>query len=80
MKKKKNKEEKKKIKEEIKKLPWSKWQWKHNNTKHLGYRKSSAKKEGYRNTNYHKKQGNHQIKNNFIPKATRKRRIKTPQS
>ena len=46
----------------------------------MGYRKSSAKKEGYRNTNYHKKQGNHQIKNNFIPKVTRKRRIKTPQS
>ena len=46
----------------------------------MGYRKSSAKTEGYRTTNYHKKQGNHQIKNNFIPKVTRKRRIKTPQS
>ena len=55
------------IKEEIKKIPTDKWQWKHNNPKPMVHSKSSSKSEVYRNTilppamrkisNKHPKQG-----------------------
>ena len=38
------------IKGEIKKLSRNKWQWKHNNSKPMGCRKSSSKREVYSNT------------------------------
>ena len=38
------------IKEEIKRIPRNKWQWKHDGPKHMGCSKSSSKGEVYSNT------------------------------
>ena len=37
------------IKEEIKKIPRNKWQWRHDNPKPMGWSKSSSKREVYSN-------------------------------
>ena len=50
------------IKEEIKKIPRDKWQWKHDNLKPMGCSKSSSKREVYSNTvPYLKKQESQRI-------------------
>ena len=53
----------------------NKWQWKHDNSKPVGYSKSSSNKEVYSNTilpEETRKTSNRQP--NFTPKATGKRR------
>ena len=64
-----------------KKISRNKWQWKHDNSKPMGYSKSSSKREVYSNTilpQEVRKTLNRQP--NFTPKMTGKRRIKTPQN
>ena len=43
------------MKEEILKIPWDNWQWKHNYTKSMGYSKSSPKREVHSDTGLHQK-------------------------
>ena len=67
------------IKREIKKISRNKWQWKQNNSKLMGCRKSSPKREIYSNTilpQETRKTSNRQP--NFTPKTTGKRRTKNP--
>ena len=61
------------------KISRNKWQWKHNNSKPMGCRKSSSKTEAYSNTilpQETRKTSNRQP--NFTPKTTGKRRTKKP--
>ena len=61
------------------KISRNKWQWKHNNSKPMGCRKSSSKREAYSNTilpQETRKTSNRQP--NFTPKTTGKRRTKKP--
>ena len=60
------------------KISRNKWQWKLNNSKPMGYSKSSSKREVYSNTilpQETRKTSNRQP--NFTPKATWKRRRRT---
>ena len=64
---------KKKIKEEILKIPWDKWKWKHNIPKSMGFGKSSSKRKVYSDTSL--PQETRKISNkwsNFTPKGTKK--------
>ena len=66
-------EQQKKIKEEILKIPWDKWKWKHNIPKSMGFRKSSSKIKVYSDTSL--PQETRKISNkwsNFTPKGTKK--------
>ena len=66
------------IKREIKKIFRNKWLWKHNNSKPMGYSKSSCKREVCSNTilpQETRKTLNRQA--NFMPKGTVKRRRTT---
>ena len=59
-------------------MPRNKWQWKHNNSKPMGYIKSSSKREVYSNTilpQETRKTSNGQP--NFTPKTTGKRTKKS---
>ena len=61
------------------KISRNKWQWKHDNSKPMGCRKSSSKREVYSNTilpQETRKTSNRQP--NFTPKTTGKRRTKAP--
>ena len=65
------------VKREIRKIPRNKWQWKHDNSKPMGYSKSSSKREHYSNTilpQETRKTLNRQP--NFTPKIVGKRRTK----
>ena len=65
------------IKEEIKKIPRNKWQWKHYDPKPMWCSKSSSKRDVYSNTIL--PQETRHISNkqpNLTPKAIRKRRTK----
>ena len=62
------------IKRKIKKISQNKWQWKHDNSKPMGYSKNSYKREIYSNAilpQETRKTMNRQP--NFTPKATGKR-------
>ena len=66
-------EQQKKIKEEILKIPWDKWKWKHNIPKSKGFGKSSSKIKVYSDTSL--PQETRKISNkwsNFTPKGTKK--------
>ena len=66
------------IKREIKKISRNKWQWKHDNSKPMGWSRSSSKREVYSNTilpQETRKTSNKQP--NFTPKTTGKRSIHT---
>ena len=55
----------------------NKWKWKHDNSKPVGFYKSSAKREVHSNTSLPQETRETSNKQpNFIPKTTRKR--KTP--
>ena len=61
------------------KISRKKWQWKHDNSKPMGYNKSSSKREVYSNTilpQETRKTLNRQP--NFTPKTTEERRTKNP--
>ena len=61
------------IMEEINKYK-SKWKGKHNNTKPMGFRKSTAKRETHSNTNLPKETRETSNKQpQFTPKATREK-------
>ena len=63
------------------KIPRNKWEWKHDDVKHMGYSKSSSKRKVYSNTILHQETreiSNKQTK--LTPKATRERRTKKTQS
>ena len=66
------------IKEETKKMPRNKWQWKHHDSKPMECSKSSSKREAIQSSvKKHEKISNKQPKH--TSKATRERRInKTP--
>ena len=69
------------IKEENKKIPRNKWQWKHNDPKPMGCNKCSSKREVYSNTILPQETRNISNKQpNLTPKAIRERRTKKPQS
>jgi len=56
----------------------SKWKWKHNNTKPMGFRKSSAKREAHSNTNLPKETRETSNKQpQYTPKATREKERRT---
>ena len=60
-------------------IPGNKWQWKNNNSKPMGYSKSSSKREVYSNTilpQETRKTSNRQP--NYTSKTTGKRRKNTP--
>ena len=66
------------IKEEIRKIPRNKWQWKHNYPKPMGCSESSSKREVYSNTIL--SQEARKISNkqpNLTPKAIRERTTTT---
>ena len=70
-----------KIKREIKKIPRSKWQWKHDNSKPKGCSKSCSKRKAYSNTILPQETRKTSNKPpNFTPKTTGERRTKEPQS
>ena len=63
------------------KIPWDKWQWKHDNPKPMGCTKSSTKMEVYSSTilpQETRKISNKQSK--LTPKGTRERRTSKTQS
>ena len=69
------------IKREIKKISRNKWQWKHDNSKPIGWSKSNSKMEVYSNTFL--PQETRKILNrkpNFTPKTTGKRSWKNPKN
>ena len=66
----------KEVKREIKKIPRNKWQWKHDNSKPVGYSISSSKREVYSNTILPQETR----QPNVIPKTTGKIRTKNPQN
>ena len=69
------------FKRQIKKISRNKCQWKHNNSKPMGYCKNISKREVYRNIllpQERRKTLNRQ--RNFTPKTTGKRRTKKPQN
>ena len=69
------------IKEEVKKIPRNKWQWKHDDPKPMGCSKSSSKREVYSNTNL--PQETRKISNklsNLTSKGTTERRTNKTQS
>ena len=69
------------IKQEIKKIPRDKWQWKHDDPKSMGCSKSSTKREVYSYTSL--PQETRKISNkepNLTPKGTRERRTNKTQS
>ena len=69
------------IKEEIKKIPRDKWQWKHDDTKPMGWSKSSSKGKFIAIQAYFKKQEKISNKqSNLTPKGTRERRTNKTQS
>ena len=71
----------KKSKKKFKKIPRNKWQWKHDNSKHMGCSKSSSKREVYSNTVLSQETIIIPDKHsNLMSKATRHRRADKAQS
>ena len=63
------------------KIPWDKWQWKHDDPKSMGCSKSSSKREVYSNIILPQETRNISNKQpNLTPKAIRERGIKKTQS
>ena len=61
-----------------KKIPRNKWQWKHDNSKPMGCKKSSSKREIYSNTILPQKQEKHQIDNLTLHRKQQEKEEQAP--